>query len=110
MHVLFVCSANKDHSATAEEMAMDLWPTHTYGSAGTNQKLCFQYGTQYINQELINDSDLILVMENKHKKSILKTFGTNHGSKIKVLNIKDHYEYGNAELKEILKEKLAVYL
>lgn len=108
MHILFICSANKDRSATAEELARRLYPEHEYDSAGTNQKLCFQYGTQYINQTQLESADLVLAMENKHKKAILKTFGSSHGKKIKVLHIRDQYEYGNASLKEMLKEKLSL--
>lgn len=110
MNVLFVCSANKDRSATAEELARKLYPEHEYDSAGTNQKLCFHYGTQYICLDQLNWADLILVMENKHKKAILQTFGTNHGKKINPLHIRDHFEYGNSTLKEILKEKFKALL
>jgi protein-tyrosine-phosphatase len=41
MKVLFICSANKDRSATAELLAREIWQNHEYDSAGTNQKLCF---------------------------------------------------------------------
>jgi len=110
MKVVFICSANKDRSATAEESALELYPEHHYDSAGTNQKICFQLGTQYVSKEMIDTADIVLAMENKHKKEILKLFGTAHGKKISVLGVRDRYEFGNAELKEILKEKLAAYL
>lgn len=106
MHILFICSANKDRSATAEDVAREYYPEHEYDSAGTNQKICFQYSTQYISLEKLNWADLVMVMENKHKKSIIKTFGSSHGKRIKVLHIRDQYEYGNATLKEMIKEKL----
>lgn len=110
MKVLFVCSANKDRSATAEEYTEKHYSKHQYDAAGTNEKLCFQYGTQYISKDLLVAADLILAMENKHKQQMLSAFGSSFSKKIKVLNIRDHYEYGNAKLKEILKEKLAAYL
>jgi hypothetical protein len=50
-----------------------------------------------------------LPWKNKHKKEMLKQFGSAHGKKINVLGIRDHYEFGNAQLKEILKEKLRAY-
>ncbi len=109
MKVLFVCSANKDRSATAEEYARATFSAHEYDSAGTNQKLCFKYGTQYIAEELLVWADLVFAMENKHKKEMLKQIGSAHGKKINVLGIRDHYEFGNAQLKEILKEKLRAY-
>jgi len=110
MKILFVCSANKDRSATAEEYAIEAYSAHEYDSAGTNQKLCFKYDTQFISEELLIWADLVLAMENKHKKQMLKQFGTAHGKKINILSIRDHYEFGNPQLKEILKEKLSTYL
>ena len=79
-------------------------------STGTNRKICFQLGTQYIAQEQLIWADLVFAMENKHKKELLKLFGSQFERKIKVLGIRDYYEFGNAELKEILKEKLQAYL
>jgi predicted protein tyrosine phosphatase len=110
MKVIFICSANKDRSATAEDYASQHYSMHEYGSAGTNQKLCFKYGTQYISKAQLDWADIVFVMENKHKKETLKLFGSSYGKKIKVLGIKDHYEFGNAQLLQILKEKLPAYL
>ena len=110
MKVLFVCSANKDRSATAEEYVREAYSMHKYDAAGTNHKLCFKYGTQYITEELLVWADLVLAMESKHKKEILKQVGFVPGNKIKILGIRDHYEFGNSKLKEMLKEKLAAYL
>lgn len=110
MNIFFICSANKDRSATAELLGQELWPNHQFISAGTNQKICFQLGTQYINIELVDWAEIIFVMENKHKKELIKLFGSSFSKKIKVLDIKDHYEYGNSNLKEILKIKLQEYL
>jgi predicted protein tyrosine phosphatase len=110
MKVLFICSANKDRSATAELLAREIWQSHEYDSAGTNQKLCFQLGTQYIQLNQIEWADIVFVMENKHKKEVIKLFGSAYGKSIKVIGIKDHYEFGNGKLKLILKEELQAYL
>ena len=110
MNILFICSANKDRSATAELLGQELWPNHQFISAGTNQKICFQLGTQYINKELMDWAELIFVMENKHKKELIKLFGSVNGKIIRVLGIQDHYEFGDANLKEILQQKLIPYL
>jgi len=110
LKILFICSANKDRSATAEEYAMEHYPQHEYDAAGTNQKICFQLGTQYINAQQLAAADLILVMESKHKAEIQRLFGSMYNSKISVLQIKDVYKYGSQNLKEILQEKLAAYL
>ena len=110
MNILFICSANKDRSATAELLGQELWPNHQFISAGTNQKICFQLGTQYINKELMDWADIVFAMESKHKKVLIKLFGSNFSKKIKVLDIKDHYVYGDTNLKKILQQKLKPYL
>lgn len=110
MNVLFICSANKDRSPTAEEWVAAHYPQHTYLSAETNQKICFQLGTQYVDEELIRWADLILVMENKHKKELLQWFGSKIGQKVQAMGIKDYYSFQEARLKELLKEKLGDWL
>lgn len=110
MKILFICSANQDRSATAEQLASELWPNNKYDSAGTNRKICFQLGTQYISADQLLWADVIFVMENKHKKELIKQFGSVFGKNIKVLGIKDYYEFGYSELKNLLKEKLQEYL
>ena len=45
MKYLFVCSANKQRSKTAEDYLSGLNPEHEFLSAGTNHKICFKEGT-----------------------------------------------------------------
>ena len=73
--ILFICSANKDRSKTAEDHFSKIYPEFSFKSAGTNFKLCHQLGTNPINEELMNKADEIFVMETKHKKFILSEFG-----------------------------------
>lgn len=110
MKVLFVCSANKDRSVTAEELAVQLYPQHDYRSAGTNQKICFQLGTAYIDTVDLDWADLVLVMENKHQTEIQRVFGQTFHSKISLLHIKDRFKYNSSELKDILQEKFKAVL
>lgn len=110
MKVLFICSANKDRSITAEEYARENFPMHEYDSAGTNRKICFQLGTQLVQTHQLLWADKIICMESKHKKEIQKLVGAKFNSKLAVLHIKDRYPYNSAGLKEILKEKLGSYL
>lgn len=102
--VLFVCSANKDRSRTAEDYFSEKYPTLRFDSAGTNEKICFQLGTQVITEELLQWADEIYVMETKHKK-IIETF-SKEKYKINVLYIPDRFAYGNNELIALLDDKL----
>ncbi len=106
---LFVCSANKQRSKTAEDYFSSIYLNLNFQSAGTNLKLCQKEGTTSITEELLIWSDVIFVMESNHSKFI-KEFTTNKiGTKIVVLNIEDRYKYFQPELIEILKSKTEKY-
>ena len=104
MKILFVCSANKDRSKTAEDFFTEKYPNHQFESAGTNTKICRQLGTNEINSDLIDWADIVFAMESKHIK-IVKTLNLNK-TQIDVLNIRDIYQYGDQNLKEILSLKI----
>lgn len=111
MHILFICSGNKDRSPTAEELAVEINPAYTYESAGTNHKVCRQLGTTPCTQEEVARADLILVMEDKHRKFI-RSIQNQCGSiaPIHVLGIPDNYKFGHPELKKILLIKMEKFL
>ncbi len=104
--ILFICSANKDRSATAADYFREKFPKHQFDSAGTNQKICFQLGTDFLTTEHLVWADVIFVMEGKHKKFAQKLL--KEKKQISVLRIEDRYTYFQSELIEILEEK--VYL
>jgi len=104
--ILFVCSANKDRSKTAEDYFSKHYSDLYFDSAGTNKNTCNKLGTNYISEEQLDLADKIFVMENKHLKAIKEVFGNKHYSKITVLNINDIYKYGSKELIQILKAKV----
>lgn len=105
-NILFICSANKDRSATAELVCSEHFPEIQFDSAGTNQKICWQLGTVYVNQELVDWADLILVMERKHQQFIQSNFKLTKGSKLQTLSIKDVYTYMEASLVECIEAKV----
>lgn len=104
--ILFVCSANKDRSKTAEDYFSKHYPELSFDSAGTNKNTCNMLGTNYISKEQLDLADKVFVMENKHLKAIKEVFGNKYYNKITVLNINDIYKYGSKELIEILKTKI----
>ncbi len=101
-NILFVCSANKDRSKTAEDYFSEHYPDLNFESAGTNLKLCDVLGTNALSEELQENAELILVMEEKHYKSISAKFK----HKTKILHIRDIYKYYQPELITILEEKV----
>ncbi len=104
--ILFVCSANKDRSKTAEDYFSERYPDVRFDSAGTNKSICLQLGTSYIQQKQLDCADIIYVMEQKHLKAIGNTFSKSYFNKIRVLHIKDVYKYGSKELIAILISKI----
>jgi predicted protein tyrosine phosphatase len=104
-NILFICSANKDRSKTAEDYFSEQYPKFSFDSAGTNKKICNQLGTNYIEEHQLNWADKIYVMESKHSRTINDRYGSKFNNKIIILNIKDVYQYGSSELIEVLKNK-----
>tara|TARA_R110001583_G_scaffold1444_5_gene11462 strand:- start:1679 stop:2005 length:327 start_codon:yes stop_codon:yes gene_type:complete len=107
MKTLFICSANKQRSKTAEDYFAEKCPEHNFKSAGTNRKICRKEGTTELTEDLLEWADRIFVMEKKHFGQIQKHTGSTYYSKIEVLNIRDIYKYYDADLIAILEEKVS---
>jgi predicted protein tyrosine phosphatase len=108
--ILFICSANKDRSRTAEDLFAPLHTELKFDSAGTNEKICRQEDTQLVSAELIDWADAIYVMENKHRKALGGFTKEKYLHKTTVLGIQDHYKYNDSVLIELLKEKMSGHL
>ena len=107
--VLFVCSANKQRSKTAEDYFSALYPNLSFQSAGTNLKICQKEGTNPITEEVLVWADIIIVMENNHS-NLIKEFTSNKlTNKIVILSIEDKYNYFQKELIDILIVKASKY-
>lgn len=108
MNILFVCSANKMRSKTADDYFSSKYPSINFNSAGTNHKKCQEEGTNPLEEPLLEWADVVYVMEHKHKKIINKHVGKKFDTKIKVLGIPDNYEYYQKELIKLLENKCIV--
>ena len=105
-NVLFVCSANVDRSKTAEDCFSEVYKSCNFESAGTNHAICNEKGTNFINQELIEQAELIIVMEAKHRDWIYVNLDPKNTELI-VLDIQDIYKYYSPDLIKILNDKCA---
>lgn len=104
--ILFVCSANKQRSKTADDYFSAKYPSLRFDSAGTNLKVCQKEGTNPMTEELAEWADVIYVMEKRHKDLINKHTSENYARKIHVLHIPDRFKYYQKELIDILENKL----
>lgn len=107
MKYLFICSANKQRSKTAEDYFAQRLPEHEFLSAGTNVKIYRKEGTTELTEDLLEWADKVYVMKKKHLEQIQKNTGSKYYSKIEVLNIRDIYKYYGADLITILEEKVS---
>jgi predicted protein tyrosine phosphatase len=104
-NLLFICSKNQWRSPTAEFLFKN-HTVHSARSAGTSDRARIK-----VNQKLIDWADVIFVMEAKHKKILNQRFQLSLAEKpVIVLDIEDDYQFGDAELVEILKIALSEYL
>ncbi len=106
-NILFICSANKDRSKTAEDLFAERYNDIAFSSAGTNKTTGQKLGTNFMQREQLQAANIIYVMETKHSEAIRTEFGSVFHHKIKILHIKDHYKYNDRELIELLLQRVA---
>lgn len=101
MRILFVCTANKLRSPTAEDVFRD-YPGIEAISAGTSPE-----APRPLTKELVASADMIFAMETHHRERIRKKFKKRPAdSRIITLHIPDEYERGDPELVALLKDKI----
>lgn len=108
MNILFVCSANKQRSKTAEDYFSEKYSDHAFYSVGTNAKICRKEGTNLVSEIDLDWANIIYVMEEKHRKIINQHTSKTYNSKITVLHIPDIYSYYQKELLELLETKVLI--
>lgn len=99
--VLFLCSKNKLRSPTAEAIFsnMEGWEVCSAGVSNDAEV--------HVSLEDVEWADYIFVMEKSHKKKLSSKFGGAISKQAVIsLDIPDDYEYMDAELIEILKNKV----
>lgn len=99
--VLFLCSKNKLRSPTAEAMFSDVEGWEVYSAGISND------AEVHVSLEDIEWADYIFVMEKAHKKKLSNKFGSAINKQTVIsLDIPDDYEYMDAQLIEILNNKV----
>jgi len=104
-NLLFICSKNQWRSPTAVLLFKD-HPLHQARSAGTSERARIK-----VNQKLMDWADVIFVMERKHQQILKQRFPLTTANKsVIILDIDDHYRFGDQELIAILQTSLQDYL
>lgn len=103
--ILFVCSENRLRSPTAAAVFAEYEGVEAIG-AGTNPD-----STTPVSAALIEWADVILVMEERHRKLLQARFHRELGNKkIGVLGLPDIYDFMEPVLVQLLKEKVPSYV
>jgi predicted protein tyrosine phosphatase len=105
MKMLFICSANRLRSPTAEAIFSVIEGIEAM-SAGTNPD-----AENPVSGDIIEWADIVFVMEQAHRRKLQRKFARLLlTKKIVVLGIPDNYDYMDTELIQILKGKVGPYL
>jgi predicted protein tyrosine phosphatase len=100
LRVLFLCSRNRLRSPTAETV-FRAWPQLEVDSAGLAPD-----AETPLSSEQLAWAELILVMEDTHKRRLQQRFaGQLKGKRVTVLGIPDDYDFMQPELIELLLRK-----
>jgi predicted protein tyrosine phosphatase len=104
-NALFVCSANKLRSPTAEQI-FATWPDIETDSAGL-----LETADIMLSPEQIEWADIIFVMEKRHRSKLSKKFKRHlNGKRVVCLDIPDDYSYMQPELITLLERKAGPFL
>lgn len=102
---LFICSANKDRSPTAEEIFAE-WPRVETDSAGTNND-----AVTPLSGDQLDWADIVFVMEKAHRNRLSSKFGAHLKNKrVICLDIPDNYLYRDPQLIRLLETRVGRFL
>jgi predicted protein tyrosine phosphatase len=105
MNVLFVCSANKLRSPTAEHVFAGK-PGIETDSAGL-----LNTADIVLSAEQVEWADLIFVMEKRHRTKLSRKFASYlKGKRVICLDIPDDYAFMQPELVAVLERKVTPFL
>lgn len=106
MNILFLCTANKQRSKTAQELFGAADKSNQYKSAGLSAKYVNKAGTTLCTPELLDWANKIYVFEAAHIERIQEHTGDKFLAKITNLQIEDKFQYFQRELVLLLLERI----
>jgi predicted protein tyrosine phosphatase len=105
MNVLFVCSANRLRSPTAEQV-FSTWPGVETDSAGTSSG-----ANVLLSSEQVDWADVIFVMEKTHHNKLVRRFRSHlKGKRVICLDIPDDYGFMDPVLVRMLEKRVGRFL
>lgn len=108
MKILFICTANKDRSRTAEIYFQNKYPEHRFRSAGINKYLSERHGGVHLKSYMLDVADRIICAEFVHSDYIVQKIDKKYLSKIEILHLGDTRTFMEKELIAMLEEKFKI--
>ncbi|MEO9873634.1 MAG: low molecular weight protein tyrosine phosphatase family protein [Anderseniella sp.] len=104
-NILFVCSANKLRSPTAEHVFAS-WPEIETDSAGLSND-----ADVMLSSEQLEWADIIFVMEKVHRTKLSRKYRRHlNAQRVICLGIPDDYEFMDPTLVRLLEDKVGPFL
>ncbi len=110
MNVLFICTANKDRSRTAEIYFSNKYPGMRFRSAGINKYLSEKHGGTHLKRYMLEKADRIICMEVDHANYIISKIDKCFSDKIEILFLGDTDTYMTKNLIDALENKFKILL
>jgi len=104
MNILFICTANRNRSRTAEIYFQNKYPKDRFRSAGINKYLSERHGGIHVKKYMLDIADRIICAESEHSDWIVQNIDKKYLNKIEVLNLADNENFMSQELINILGE------
>jgi predicted protein tyrosine phosphatase len=108
MNIIFICSANRDRSRTAELHFQNKYPQHRFRSAGINKYLSERHGGIHLKNYMLDVADRIICMELVHSNWIVENIDKKYLSKIEILHLGDTDVFMSSTLISALEEKFTI--
>lgn len=105
MNVIFICTANRDRSRTAEIYFQNKFKEHRYRSAGINKYLSERHGGIHVKKYMLDVADRIICAEQVHSDYITSKINSIYKLKIEVLDLGDTETFMTDSLVKMLDDK-----
>ena len=108
MNILFICTANRDRSRTAEIYFQNKYPDHRFRSAGINKFLSKRHGGIHVKKYMLEIADRIICAEHVHSDWIVQNIDKKYLSKIEIIHLDDVSGFMSGDLIEKLESKFTI--
>lgn len=108
MNILFICTANRDRSRTAEIYFQNKYPEHRFRSAGINQYLSERHGGVHLKKYMLDIADRIICAEHVHSEYIVQKIDKKYLNKIEILELGATETFMSEKLIQTLNTKFSL--